>query len=277
MSIKSASEHQSGSVIKMLLLGDSGTGKTGALASLVEDYKVTVLDFDNGLDFLVRQIKKSCPKSLSNLTYETFTDEMVSKGDRIIPKGRPKAYANCIKTLDELNLREWKNDRVLVLDSLTFFCQAALNYYRYMNNTLATGKTDIRDYGQAMGATENFLAHVQSHQANFHYIVISHLQYMEIGTGGNTAPVSRGLKPAAIAEESKQYKAFPSALGKKLPPTVATYFNTSLMCSKSMSKRIIRTDSKGIVDLKSGAPDIPKELPLATGLKDFFNLILGVA
>ncbi len=273
--LQNAAEHQSNKVVKMLLLGDSGSGKTGALASLVKDYKVTVLDFDNGLDYLVRLVKKDDPKNLSNLSYVTLTDEMQTKGERIMPKGKPRAYADCLKAMDELKLSEWDSSRILVLDSLTFFCNAVLNYYRFLNGTLASGRTDIRDYGQAMAASENFLATVQSQQSNFHYIVITHLQYLEVGND-NPTPVSRGLKPAATDVEQQFWKAFPSALGKKLPPTVATYFNTSLLCTRNNAKkRVIRTDSKGIVDLKSGLPGCPNELSLETGLSDYFKLALG--
>ena len=35
--------------IKLLYIGDSGSGKTGSLASLVKDgYKIRILDYDSG-------------------------------------------------------------------------------------------------------------------------------------------------------------------------------------------------------------------------------------
>ena len=45
--------HQSTNSTKLMLLGESGAGKSGALASLVTaGYKLRILDFDNGLDTL---------------------------------------------------------------------------------------------------------------------------------------------------------------------------------------------------------------------------------
>mgnify|MGYP001496439716 CR=1 FL=1 len=47
----SLADHHASSLVKMLYIGDSGTGKTGSLVSLVDaGYKVHVLDMDNGLD-----------------------------------------------------------------------------------------------------------------------------------------------------------------------------------------------------------------------------------
>ena len=49
----SLSAHQSNDYVKLLLCGDSGSGKSGALASLVgAGYKLRILDMDNGLDSL---------------------------------------------------------------------------------------------------------------------------------------------------------------------------------------------------------------------------------
>ena len=50
-------------ITKCILLGDSGTGKTGALASLVKaGYKLRVLDLDNKLasGILPQVIKREC-------------------------------------------------------------------------------------------------------------------------------------------------------------------------------------------------------------------------
>jgi len=46
-------DHQSKSTTKMLFVGDSGAGKTGALASLAAaGYHLHIMDLDNGLDVL---------------------------------------------------------------------------------------------------------------------------------------------------------------------------------------------------------------------------------
>ena len=46
-------QHQSSDIVKMLFIGPSGAGKTGALASLASaGYNLRILDMDNGLDVL---------------------------------------------------------------------------------------------------------------------------------------------------------------------------------------------------------------------------------
>ena len=49
----SIKNHTSVDVTKLLLVGDSGSGKTASLATLANaGYKLRILDFDNGLDIL---------------------------------------------------------------------------------------------------------------------------------------------------------------------------------------------------------------------------------
>ena len=64
------SQHSSASLTKMLLIGESGSGKSGALASLAAaDYKLRILDFDNGLDFLMRYMRKNHPDKIDNIEF----------------------------------------------------------------------------------------------------------------------------------------------------------------------------------------------------------------
>lgn len=273
--MKTAAEHQSLKTVKLLLLGESGSGKTGALASLVPHYKLTILDFDNGMDYLVREVKRSCPKHQKNLRYETFDEDYKLKAGNLVPEGSPKAYVKCLKVLDELKVQDWDDSQVLVLDSLTFFCSAVMLHTRHVSGNLAANRTYPADYGNAMNAISNFLAFIQSSRTNCHFIVISHLSYLEVVGHDTPTPTTRGLKPAETSEESKIWKAFPAALGKKLPPTVMTFFNSAILAKRSLSgKRILQTDGVKMIDLKSGSPDTPKELPLETGMKDLFEILL---
>ena len=52
-------DHPRDQRVKALVCGEPGTGKTGALASLLNaDYTVAILDFDNGLDILNSYVEK---------------------------------------------------------------------------------------------------------------------------------------------------------------------------------------------------------------------------
>ena len=53
------SNHQSSEFTKLLLMGDSKSGKTGSLAPLTRKYKLRILDYDNGLDALAQVVKRT--------------------------------------------------------------------------------------------------------------------------------------------------------------------------------------------------------------------------
>ena len=60
--MSSLADHQSSELTKVLVIGDSKSGKTGALTSLVAaGYKLRILDFDNLLDPLRAFIERECP------------------------------------------------------------------------------------------------------------------------------------------------------------------------------------------------------------------------
>ncbi len=70
----SLSKHQSNDFVKLLLLGDAKSGKTGSLVSLVEaGYKVRILDFDNLLDILAKLISEQCPEQIDNVEFRSLT------------------------------------------------------------------------------------------------------------------------------------------------------------------------------------------------------------
>jgi len=77
------SQHKSTSVTKLLLVGDSGSGKTSALASLANaGKKLRILDYDDGLDILSEYLT---PEAVSRVSYITLSLE---KGHNYCPLGK---------------------------------------------------------------------------------------------------------------------------------------------------------------------------------------------
>src|SRR6185312_12516236 len=67
-------DHPSSSVIKLLNIGESKTGKTGALASLVKaGYTLHILDYDNGLDILQTALRGD-NAALARVHFATLRD-----------------------------------------------------------------------------------------------------------------------------------------------------------------------------------------------------------
>jgi len=264
----SLSTHQSQSTVKMLLIGDSGSGKSGALTSLVEaGYNLIILDFDNGLDILVNILreKPNADELLSRITYITLTDKLKSAGAKLIPDGPPKAFSSALKLFTEWKtdsedlgkITEWDENTIVVIDSLTFMCKAAFRYVEIIN-----GYKDGRQiYGESQRLIENVLGLLYSSAIKCNVIVTSHITFID-AAGGIT-------------------KGYPSSIGKALSPQIPRYFNTVLETKTkgigAAAKHVILTVPDGMIELKNSlAPGkLPAELPIESGLATFFKLAKG--
>lgn len=251
-------EHHSGKFTKVLYLGDSGTGKTGSLVSLVAaGYKLHVVDYDNGLDVLKEFAKRDCPDKLSNVDYITLRDQYKAGPTGPMVAGVPKAMVNTIKYLtkwdDETVPAEWGADHILVLDSLTGLGKAAFEWAKGMN----PGAKEPRQwYHTAQQAVDNVLSLLTSEAFHANVIVIAHVQFIEDKTTGSI-------------------RGYANTIGKALGPMVPTYFNTMILARTSGQgasvKRTISTVPTSMIDLKNPAPfKIDQELPLGTGLSTLF-------
>lgn len=256
-----ASEHHSSGITKMLLIGESGSGKTGALASLAAaGYKLRIIDMDGGLDFLMREMRKRHPAQLDNIEFETVRDKLKSAGSAgVIASGIPNGYTKAVSFMDKWSdgtkPSEWGKDHILVLDSLTFFANAAFRWKEALN----PGAKDPRQiFYSAQDAVEDVLALLTSDEMQTNVIVTSHVRWMERQDGST--------------------KAFPSAIGGALSPKIPTYFNTLVLCETSGQgatvKRQIKTAPTIFMDLKNPAgTDMLPALPIETGLATFFKTV----
>jgi hypothetical protein len=259
-------QHKNAHSNKLLLIGDSGSGKTGSLISLLKaGYKLVILDFDNGLDILVNACMEEPDgeKLLEQVTYATLTDKMKAVGNNVIPDGQPKAFSQAMKLLTNWKTEDedlgpastWDTDTVLVVDSLTLMSKAAFRYVDTINNFKDARQT----FGEAMKLIESALGMLYSDSIKCHVIINSHVTYIE-----NEAGINKG---------------YPSSIGKALSPNIPRYFNSVLQVkvigAGANAKRVIRTVPDGTIDLKAPVlpGKIPAELPLKTGLADFFKFL----
>ena len=260
----SLAQHQSASVTKALIMADSGTGKTGSLISLVEaGYNLRILDFDNGLDYLFNLIRQQCPDKLGSVIYVTLLDRFKTAAGRLLLDGAPKALTTGMTLLHDWKTDDeelgpamgWGPQDVLVLDSLTFFDKAAMRSVLFLNGR-PNGPTHQSDWLLKQNLVENILNLIAQLPCNV--IVTSHVNYV-------------------LADEGAVLGAYPAVGGQKLPPVIARYFNAVLSIERKGSgkneKRSILCRSKGFLELKASSPVVPAELPIATGLADYFNLV----
>lgn len=260
--------HTSSKTTKMLLIGNPGSGKSGALASLVQaGYNLRILDFDNGLDVLANLLgsgKYGKPEELlSKVEYKTITDPFKNSGGKLIP-AKATVWTRTASMLQNWedgetklgSITTWTPQDVLVIDSLTLLSKAALNYILSMNGRLG-GAVEQSHWYQAQQLVESLLEMLYDEGVNCNVIVISHITYIE-------------------SQDGTALNGYPMTLGKALSPKVGRYFNSILMARSSGQgtsvKRKLHTTTQAMVELKNTNPTkVPDSYPLETGLAQYFS------
>jgi len=259
--------HHSSKTTKLLFVGDSGSGKTGALASLADaGYKVRILDLDNGIDVL-RDLLTSgrySSEAVANVEYVTITETMKNIGGKLVPV-KASVWQNTTSMLskwvdgstDHGPITSWDESTVLVIDSMTMLSDAALFYILAMNGRLGQHPHQS-DWGLAQALIENLLRMLYDESVKCNVIINCH------------------IKP--MGDENGPDRYYPNTLGKALPPKVGRYFNTVLLAQTSgrgqNMKRQIFTVSQGTVECKNTAPSkVAPSYPLETGLAQYFKAV----
>lgn len=230
-------QHPVDSRVKMLLVGDSGAGKTSMLAQLANaGYNLWILDYDNGLDILQEYLE---PAALKRVRYKTLTDDTKN----------PAAFDDGLKAI-----ANWKEDGgeelgpvaklgpqdVLVIDSLSFMGDSALRRVMKLNGKKLTERPTQAEWGDAIRDLEGVIQYVMGAHVGCNVVMTTHVRYVEDSAGTS--------------------RAYPSALGSLLPTKIGRYFN--VVCrldakpSSKGTQRSIRTISDYKMDLKNTAPSI---------------------
>lgn len=257
------STHQSNKIVKMLYVGASGSGKTGSLASLVDDgYNLRILDMDNGLDYLMNHVKKHSPERIDQIDYITVRDRM--KADRTKgakPAGGTRAYVEAIQYMNEWDdgtvPAEWGEDTIFVLDSLTLFGRAAL---RWAEGLKPDAKDGRQWYATAQKSILDVLDMLTSDEFKCNVIVCTHIDIVEHEDGG----VDR----------------YASSIGKALGPKIPSVFNTMVMAhtkkrGSNQTRQIHTIPAEGMELKNSSAGDLAAALPLETGMSTLFKTLKG--
>ena len=255
----SLNSHQSNDYVKLLLCGDSGSGKSGALASLVAaGYHLRILDMDNGLDSLKTFVMKDCPHLVDNVEFRTLRDDYkITATGPVVDK--PKAFVNAMKMMNKWAYDDtdfgapaaWGPDIICVIDSLSFLSDAAFDHAQALNPNAKEPRTW---YYTAQQGIESFLAMVTSGSFCTNVIVTAHVRY-STGDDGTT-------------------KGYPNAVGSAIGPAIPRYFNHWAQCINKAGKRRIQTAATNMMDLKNTKPfDMKETYDLSTGLADFFAVL----
>lgn len=246
-------------LVKALVLGESGAGKTGSLVSLVkEGFKLHILDFDNKVEdgILPILIKRECPDKMQNVDYEPLRDKFKATPAGHILDGIPQSYTKCLGLLDKWSdgslPKDWGPDHFIVLDSLKFCAEAIFNWAQAM----APGVKDPRQwYGTAQKGVEHILDNLTAKWFNTNVLVLCHVDYQSRPDG--------------------TMKGLPLSIGKALAPDIPTYFDNMILCKvDGPNKRLIQTIPTAMIDLKNPAAAVMSpSLPIETGLATFVKTL----
>ena len=288
--------------IKMMYLGHTGAGKTGSTMSLVAaGYKVRHLSWDGLPEIMADFIHN--PKSIyrtarpglwdaqtveslsSRFHFETVTEGRNLIGGKAIPKGDSWQKAQLFlnnwidsETKEKFgNISTWGSDTVLVLDSYSRMCEAAMNFQLAMNGRLAKGPQvgtyEDNDYSAMYRNMFDFLDLLKCDEVKCNIILICHIDFIDI------SPDAQGGKPNSA---TKDLRGFPQTIGsgRKLGPKIGQYFNHALRAKQTgtfpVIKREIVTNGDDSIELKNIAPlKVRQSYPLETGLAEYFAAIRG--
>jgi len=248
-------DHQSSDLVKLLIVGNSGSGKTGSLASLATaGFRLFICDFDNGLDILLDPTVLA-PEFRKNIFFKALQDRPVKVGDKLIQRATAwqdfqKAMGDWKEEVDGKsismgNVTTWGRNDILVVDSLTFATQRAFDDALQLGGRLGQ-RAQIQDYGAALESIEATLELLYGSATTCNVIMTAHLMMQ-----GD--------------EISGAKKALPNVLGQKLAPKVPRFFNNMILAEKqamgNSAKRRFKTVGTAMVDLKVSKPGlIPPEI-----------------
>lgn len=252
------SQHRSKNSTGMLIVGNSGAGKTSLIASLANaGYKVRVLDFDNGLDILKEFLDEGAAENVHYITIPVVADKENKSPWTVLQDVLYKGWVTEDEDLGHIST--WGPDTVLVLDSLTFMSNLAKKTALALARKPLDSKLERGEWYAAQNMVENILAYIMSSSINCNVIVTAHIQTIEDGMG--------------------LLKAYPASCGTSLSTKIGRYFNNVFrLDAKALQGKVtrsLRTVSDNSMDLKSTMPSVIKAVEDNPDLADILDRLRG--
>jgi hypothetical protein len=273
--------------VKIMVMGYPKAGKTGALASLVNSgrYKLRILDFDHNPDPLYAFVNK---ERYGDVSIKTLTDNLRDDSKRIRVSGDPVAFRDALRSLDHWvddegrdygAVKDWGEDVVLVLDSLTSMGEAAFRRRRHVRPSGSSGEDTDGDWGAAMRDQAAMLEMLANPKFKCHVVVLTHIKMVEPKILRETGKDSDAIKKAKAAislerAEKVAIRQCPSALGNALPPEIARFLPAVVLVRSGPTGRKIITKGEEGIDTGVPARHIKREYPVDTGMLSIFDAIL---
>jgi hypothetical protein len=232
----SFASHIATPLIKVMLTGESKSGKTGLLATLAnsdEIDRMVVFDFDRGLDVLASYLSPAAVRKVFYQTFDRFEADAYDKARTLMKHW--KTDSEDLGPLAKFGPRD-----CVVMDSGTFFGDACMAAAKKKNGVDKDTQIAQAVWGDAQAMFMKIVDAFTSDKLSCHLIWNTHLRMLE-------DPLRKTMK------------AFPETVGSKLSGRIARSFNNLwLVDVKPDGKRVIRTQATSFMTLGSSAPTVLK-------------------
>ena len=231
----SLSSHPRRTTTKAMIVGDPGSGKTALLADLANNgFKVHVFDFDHGVDAMVPFLEGDAINNVDfiDLSEDEGNDLSFIRFKKALHEGDPDIA-------DGVPPKQWGEEDVLVVDSLTFASEAAKRVALGKSSKKADDQLSQADWGTAQRLVTAELSFLMSRSISCNVVVLSHMTTIEEdGTGLS--------------------KLYPASCGRGISMIVGRFFNNLWRLDTKVRsgevQRTLRTVSDNRMTLKSSAP-----------------------
>lgn len=294
---------------KPIVIGESGAGKTGALASLVcAGYRLRIIDTDKGIAILkalltnarypyaaycaargidiakaVEFVHVDTPMSLKTTTMNVGHGR--TKSEVILAPKNGNAWGKIVQAMEKWpdepdeklkHIENWDDSIIGVLDTLTTTAYMGFYFLQELNGHLGSreeGREYQRDIGGAQSQLRRLLEFISSSSVKCNFIINSHIRRIDVTRGFGENPAAR-----AEAQAPVDPKGFPAAIGNALSPQIGVRFNDLFAVEQTGSgnnvRRRISTIPVNNTSTKTSTAFEP-EYDVSTGLAEIFATYKG--
>lgn len=268
-------------LVKALCMGDSGNGKTGALASLaLAGYNLHILDYDNKMASanILRSVLEDSPEAWARVRWRSIADKKGFVNGKPVLKQPCLAYRQFGRTLEEWQVENFTSRDVLVIDTLTSFADAAFNEACSITNRMSrqsdgSDRPRLQEFGWMADSLKVALDMITT-DFPCHAVINAHVKVMAPEDEEMTMETDKVGRPE---EAYTRAVGVPNARGREIPRIAARYFNDVFYFTRQGPKRVISTTPTSIVDTKtSRIKGIKPHYDVATGLAELFRTLGAV-
>lgn len=266
----------------ILLVGDPGAGKTGALASLANDgWRLVVANFDGNVEPLAWYVKEDAKERLHLQVLQDGVKATAAgfRAGATVAAAQLPALLNNWPGLGPAD--SWGPETVLAIDPLSHLSDRMLGKAASMNGRQ---KPEPQDYGSMANDLEFLLLYLKTLKC--HVVCITHLRVlgepMDLRSRKEREENPKVTAPEDSWKNTLGWKRFPSVAGRQMPPEIASHFAVVLH-AKSIgagrgAQRVLSMVPDVDVDVKAPVHLFGGKVSLdiaAGGMAEFLSKVAG--